>query len=206
MATAELRPSNLGTREYWDGVYEEELQNFKDFGDEGEVWFGQESVEKMVDWALENVPPRSDLSILEVGSGNGTLLFELAEAGYPADRLLGIDYSDGAVSLASSIAETRGCKDISFHLCDFLKDDPPLLEDGQVKDDGTWDLVLDKGTFDAIALMEKDNGGKAPVNDYPLRVARLLKPGAYFLITSCNFTGDELQDKFVTPATGLQYQ
>ncbi|KIM67488.1 hypothetical protein SCLCIDRAFT_1210158 [Scleroderma citrinum Foug A] len=206
MGTTDLQPSKLGTREHWDGVYDEELRNFKDFGDEGEIWFGEESVGKMVSWTLENVPPRSDLSILEVGSGNGTLLFALVEEGYAANRLMGIDYSEGAVSLASSIAETRSCEAISFHQLDFLKEQPPLLSNEQeAADGGAWDLILDKGTFDAISLMQKDDNEKSPADDYPSRVAKLLKPGAYFLITSCNFTEAELQGKFVTPTTGLQY-
>ncbi|KAL4064439.1 S-adenosyl-L-methionine-dependent methyltransferase [Scleroderma yunnanense] len=206
MGTAELQPSKLGTKEHWDNVYQEEIQNFQDFGDEGEIWFGEDSIEKMVNWALENVPPKSDLSVLEVGSGNGTLLFALVEAGYAADLLMGIDYSEGAVSLASSIAETRGCGDISFHQSDFLKDEPPLLSSEQeVVGGGAWDLILDKGTFDAIALMQKDDKGKSPADDYPSQVAKLLKPGAHFLITSCNFTEAELREKFVTPTTGLQY-
>ena len=146
--------------------------------------FGEDSVEKMVNWALENVPPRSDLSVLEVGSGNGTLLFALIEEGYAADRLMGIDYSEGAVSLASSIAKMRSCEAISFHWSDFLKEEPPLLsDDQQAVGGGAWDLILDKGTFDAIALMHKDESGNSPADNYPSRVAKLLKPGAYFLIT-----------------------
>ncbi|KAI6042605.1 S-adenosyl-L-methionine-dependent methyltransferase [Pisolithus marmoratus] len=173
--TDDLQPSKLGTKEHWENVYEEELQNFEEFGDEGEIWFGEDSVDKMVDWAVRNVPPKS------------------------------IDYSEGAVALASSIAQTRSHEGIQFHRCDFLNDEPPLLSDEHAGDNGAWDLILDKGTFDAIALMQKDNQGEAPVDGYPMRVARLLKPGAHFLITSCNFTEAELQEKFVTPATGLHY-
>lgn len=205
MSATDLQPSRLGTKEHWDDVYEEELQNFEEFGDEGEIWFGEDSVDKMVNWAVQNVPPKNDLSILEVGSGNGTLLFALAEAGYTADTLLGIDYSEGAVGLASSIAKSRNREGIRFHRCDFLNDKPPVLTGRHTVDGGAWDLILDKGTFDAIALMQKDNQGKAPVDSYPIRVARLLKPGGLFLITSCNFTEAELQEKFMTPATGLHY-
>lgn len=42
---------------------------------------------------------------------------------------------------------------------------------------------LDKGTYDAIALANKDGEGVSPRTLYPDRVRRLLKPGAYFLIT-----------------------
>ena len=141
-------------------------------------------MEKMVEWALDNFPPNKDASILEVGSGNGTLLFGLLEAGYDAMTLHGIDYSAGAVTLSKRIAETRGGSAISFSECDFLNDDPAVREDkAQAGRIDIWDLLLDKGTYDAIALGEKDEEGRSPVFRYPTRVARLLKPGGLFLIT-----------------------
>ncbi|KII85032.1 hypothetical protein PLICRDRAFT_328781 [Plicaturopsis crispa FD-325 SS-3] len=203
MSTDELQPSKLGTKEHWDDVYKEEVVNFAELGDEGEIWFGPESVEKMVDWTIEHVPLASSPSILEIGSGNGTLLFALAEAGYQAEKLAGIDYSQGAITLSRSIASTRGAERISFNASDFLSDDPPLLPGMQGQ--GEWDAVMDKGTFDAIALGTKGADGRSPADKYPGRVAPLLKPGGHFLITSCNFTEEELKAKFVTPETGLVY-
>ena len=145
--------------------------------------FGEESVERMVNWVLESAPLRPDLSVPEVGNGNGTLLFALVEEGYAADRLVGIDYSEGAVSLASSISKTRSCEAISSNRSDFLKEEPPLLSDNQqVVGGGAWDQILDKGTFDAIVLMQRDDNGKSLADDDPSRVIKLLQPGAYFLL------------------------
>jgi SAM-dependent methyltransferase len=187
-------------------VYEGELVNFEEHGDEGEIWFGEESVEKMVHWALQHVPPHTSPCILEVGSGNGTLLFALFESGYAADTMLGIDYSQDAVQLAQSIASTRGAAQITFDVCDFLKTDPPLLSTiDRTSSNGGWDLILDKGTYDAISLGEKDENGRSPAARYPEHVARLLQTGGQFLITSCNFTEDELKAHFATPSTGLIY-
>jgi len=186
-------------------VYEEELENFEEIGDEGEIWFGAESVEKMVDWTLQNVPPSADASILEVGSGNGTLLFGLLKAGYKASTLHGIDYSAGAVKLATEIAQTHDGSDIAFSECDFLNDEPRAPQDASDGRKAVWDLLLDKGTYDAIALGEKDEEGRPPTWNYPSRVARLLKPGGYFLITSCNFTEDELKAAFMIEDRGLVY-
>jgi len=192
--------------------------NFEENGDEGEIWFGEESVEKMVDWTLEHVPPpisdeQPGPRILELGSGNGTLLFALLEAGYAASLsrstdpnsnatvLCGIDYSPAAVTLAKSIAAQRGesAENIVFCACDFLHEAVPSPSHMDAK----WDLVLDKGTYDAIALAEKDESGVLPIAGYPPRLARLLKPGGLFLITSCNFTEDELEKRLATPETGL---
>ena len=161
--------------------------------------FGEDSVEKMVDWTLENVPIGSHPRILEIGSGNGTLLFALHEAGYAASHLSGIDYSPDAVKLARMVAAARsqnGEQVTSFHVCDFISElppPPPLLPpaasptppSGQHDADvqGSWDLLLDKGTYDAIALGEKDESGRCPVAVYPARASKLLRENGYFLIT-----------------------
>lgn len=190
----------------WDTVYQEELANFEEIGDEGEIWFGTETVEKMVEWSLQNIPPSYNASVLEIGSGNGTLLFGLLDAGYDPKKLSGIDYSPGAVALSTQIAQTRGGLLISFNECDFLKDDPPIPEDSRLASRmDVWDLILDKGTYDAIGLGPKDDQGRPPSINYPGRATRLLKPGGYFLITSCNYTEDELKSNFATAETGFTY-
>jgi hypothetical protein len=48
MSVSDLQPSKLGTQTHWDSVYAGELANFHGHGDEGEIWFGLQSVEKMV--------------------------------------------------------------------------------------------------------------------------------------------------------------
>ncbi|GJJ08266.1 hypothetical protein Clacol_002476 [Clathrus columnatus] len=199
-----FQPSKLGTREYWDNIYDEEIENFEDIGDEGEIWFGEESMLKMVQWVIEHAPPQRN--ILEVGTGNGVLLCELATNGYDPSHLLGIDYSLGSIALSKRVAEKRGIKDISFSLCDFLSENPLGLGHMDGNGVGQWDLLLDKGTFDAIALSKPDASGKVPADSYPHRVARLLGPGGLFLLTSCNYTEEELRERFVSEETGLTYQ
>lgn len=136
----------------------------------------------MVGWTLENVPAASGPQILEIGSGNGTLLFALLDAGYAASHLTGLDYSPDAVKLAHLVAHTRNGEEIAFHVCDFLRDSPPLST-GRLDASTLWDLLLDKGTYDAIALGEKDELGRSPQAAYPARASKLLKEGGYFLIT-----------------------
>ena len=83
-------------------------------------------MEKMVEWVLDTVPSRHSPSILEVGSGNGTLLFTLHEVGYPARPMCGVDYSEDAVKLARAIAASRSgdARHITFDICDFLQEYP----------------------------------------------------------------------------------
>lgn len=143
--------------------------------------FGEDSVEKMTDWTAEYISQSDSPTILEIGSGNGTLLFSLVDAGYEATRLAGVDYSPDAVKLARMVAGSReGCEPISFSACDFLTEVPSKLF-GQGEEG--WDLLLDKGTYDAIALGERDESGRSPVEGYPIRAANLLKKGGHILIT-----------------------
>ena len=60
-----------------------------------------------------------------------------------------------------------------------------------------WDVVLDKGTFDAVSLSdERDGTGRRICEGYRSRVLRLLRPGGIFLLTSCNWTEAELRGWF----------
>lgn len=60
-----------------------------------------------------------------------------------------------------------------------------------------WDVVLDKGTFDAICLSdEKDSQGRRLCEGYRDRVLQLTKKGGIFLLTSCNWTETELKSWF----------
>lgn len=207
MQATAIRPGSSQQSSSWDEVYSSELANFEEIGDEGETWsvrhrtrsprgcshphrFGEDSVEKMVDWALAALPPTDDAPppfVLEVGAGNGNLLFALCDAGYAPARMCGVDYSADAVRLAQAIAHSRDAQGITFSACDFLVEDVPALEEMSPADESAptalWDLVLDKGTFDAIALAEWSVDGTAPSDGYPARIARTVKTGGYFLIT-----------------------
>lgn len=140
----------------------------------------------MVDWIQETIPVDPAPSILEVGAGNGTLLFALQEAGYPAQAICGVDYSEDAVKLARAIGSRKGedAALITFETCDFLSEYPRAVNSTSTSTDtnSRWDLVLDKGTFDAIALAERSADGKALADGYPPRIAEVVKPGGYFLI------------------------
>lgn len=112
-------------------------------------------------------------------------------------ELIGVDYSAHSVKLAQQICMSRKRLQQSedekearsqpeFYQWDLINDLPGTwLSDG-------FDIVLDKGTFDAISL-----SSDRICQSYRSRILPLLKPGAYFIITSCNWTKDELLQWFV---------
>ena len=56
-----------------------------------------------------------------------------------------------------------------------------------------FDLITDKGTFDAVGLSE---GAAAQRALYAQAAAQLLKPRGLLVITSCNHTRQELEAHF----------
>lgn len=247
-----LPASRLGTKQHWDSVYAREADNFFHHGDEGEVWFGDEAVDRLVSWferaaavdassgsdagkgdgadPVERVHPLplppDQLAILDLGTGNGNVLFGLVQAETdpaPAPaRMLGVDYCEDSVTLARAIAVKRGEAEqqVRFASADVLDRESvaalrarsaDMGQAGDTSDTGTsgrtsvgWNLVLDKGTYDAIALSsEPDAEGKTPVQRYEALVPTLLADGGLLVICSCNFTAAELVARFTAAPAGL---
>jgi SAM-dependent methyltransferase len=172
-------------------VYDTEVKNFKDFGDLGEVWFGEQSVDKMIQWVQDYEIP-FEAKIVDVGCGNGHLLLELADLGYK--NLIGLDYSESAIELAQSIVESKKMDSIKYQVMNILRPDlGPIFK-------ASSDLILDKGTFDAISLATPFDLGMTSQNDiqiaYVNAIASLLAENGVLLITSCNWTHEELLDCF----------
>ncbi|RYP48816.1 hypothetical protein DL768_005324 [Monosporascus sp. mg162] len=236
-----------------------------DPSDRGTVWFDDSDAEaRMIGFLLEPEPApdpspspspnvNRDASFLDLGTGNGSLLFGLRDAGCAGGRMLGVDYSARSVEFARRIAAARaaeggrgggagdgdeeeeeggeehdgrrgeegGEREVEFRLHDILRDDPRNLLTGA--QGAGWDVVLDKGTFDAISLSaeEGEGGGGGGAQEesrsesagrarsaaaaaatraceaYPRRVLPLVRPGGLFLVTSCNWTEDELRRWFL---------
>uniref|UniRef100_A0A452S1S9 EEF1A lysine methyltransferase 2 n=1 Tax=Ursus americanus TaxID=9643 RepID=A0A452S1S9_URSAM len=69
-------PSALGTREHWDAVYEREPQTFQEYGDTGEIWFGEASMNWLIRRMQKHKIPLV-ASVLDNGTRNGVFLVEL---------------------------------------------------------------------------------------------------------------------------------
>ncbi|KAF3789552.1 Protein-lysine N-methyltransferase [Nymphaea thermarum] len=199
----ETENSMLGLQSYWDSAYADELVNFHEHGHAGEVWFGVEVMEIVAVWTKnlcvnfpqvhckslsgENIPksnPGEEVakllarwSVLDIGTGNGLFLQELAKQGF--SDLTGTDYSESAVDLARNLADRDGFPHIHFQVDDVL----------ETKLEKQFQLVTDKGTFDAVGLHPD---GPARRNMYWESISKLVAPGGLLVITSCNNTKDEL--------------
>ncbi|KAI5370855.1 putative Methyltransferase domain-containing protein [Septoria linicola] len=218
-----LDPSELGTKEYWEKCYERELKNHTaDPEDEGINWFEESNAEDVVLKLLSSYDltsggglDREDTRFLDLGTGNGHMLFALREdENEHGERwlgdMLGVDYSPKSVELAKQINEQRkeeldeddeqGYANVELQQWDLLTEQPDeeWLRDG-------FEVVLDKGTFDAISLMPTTDGQSHPCEVYRERVVRLIKPANFLIVTSCNWTKEELVSWLVTEDSGLHY-
>ncbi|KAF2850206.1 methyltransferase-like protein-like protein 10 [Plenodomus tracheiphilus IPT5] len=207
-APTHLDPSELGSKSYWDTAYMLERSNFSSNpADEGTVWFSDAGAEERMLAFLEDLAEKEELQrevgqstnasrFLDLGTGNGHLLFALREDGWEGG-LIGVDYSMESVALAETIrdAKSKDYANIEFHTWDILAHSPGgWLGDG-------FNVVLDKGTFDAICLSQDTDGqGRRICEGYRERVELLVKSGGLFLITSCNWTEEELKGWFNTGA------
>ena len=121
-----------------------------------------------------------------------------------AGPMVGIDYSPASVALARTIAAERGLAHAArFEEADVVHDD--LARAAWVPPAG-FDVVLDKGTFDAISLSDETlPDGRRAVEAYPARVAAVVRRGGWLVVTSCNWTEEELRARLEGPASGLRW-
>ncbi|KAH8692914.1 S-adenosylmethionine-dependent methyltransferase [Talaromyces proteolyticus] len=171
-----------------------------------------------VDYSAQSVQLARELQRLKVSTGYAT------DKEYDSDDSEGDQDEEGEGD--GGEAEQR---DIRFEEWDVLD---PVNEDALAQRGGkriSWfpydrngfDIVLDKGTFDAVSLSDetiaeetstsnKDDSEKSDRNGkivqqrichkYPLMAAKLVRPGGFLVVTSCNWTEEELVRWFL--ATG----
>ncbi|XP_030643377.1 EEF1A lysine methyltransferase 2 [Chanos chanos] len=178
----DFAPSKLGTKEYWEDAYKRELETYKDIGDVGEIWFGEESMERIIKWMKKQSIPEN-ARILDIGTGNGIFLVELAKHRFT--NLTGIDYATSSIELAKSILQEEGLGSVKLQELDFLNECEEL---------GEFDVCVDKGTFDAISLNPEHAEEKK--RQYVISLKAILRLGGIFVITSCNWTKEQLLQMF----------
>lgn len=179
--------SPLGTLEYWNEAYIKEKNIYNvNKEDEGQIWFGKALQKKIVSYIDNNYKDKS-ISILDIGFGNGVLLYKLAKKQYT--NLYGIDYAESSVPLAQQIIEEKGKKHNTKYNINFIVED---INNKTGKIDIKFDLIHDKGSMDAY-LMNKSN----TIDNYYSYLKSYSKIGyTIFIISSINNTKLELMDKF----------
>ncbi|KAL4702470.1 hypothetical protein ACJJTC_005126 [Scirpophaga incertulas] len=183
MDDTELDSSELGTYSYWQAAYTKEIANFEDHGDSGDVWFGEDSAHRVIDWICKYIEDRN-ASIIDLGCGNGYTLLELAREGF--GNLLGVDYCEEAIILAEKVSKSE---------FPFIKYKVFDIVNGCTNDLGTkFNLIHDKGTYDAIGL-NPDNPKENRIK-YIEQIYNLIDKNGMFVITSCNWTDQELVKQF----------
>jgi EEF1A lysine methyltransferase 2 len=116
-------------------------------------------------------------------------------------RMLGEDYSHKSIEFAQRLGTLKGFGSgtpgyVEFQQRDIMRDSPYPDTLSEAQEHG-WDVVLDKGTFDAISLSdENDEQGRRVCEGYKERIELLVKRGGFFLVTSCNWSADELKAWF----------
>ncbi|KAE8679748.1 putative S-adenosyl-L-methionine-dependent methyltransferases superfamily protein [Hibiscus syriacus] len=198
---ADAMTTVLSLQSYRNGANSDELANSHEHGHAAEIWIGADIIDTFTSWTKSlcidisqgHMPNHVDeakcepvsqdekylscWSVLDIGTGNGLLLQELAKQGFT--DLTGIDYSEGTIDVARSHADRDGFSSIKFLVDDII----------ETKLEKQFQLVMDKGTLDAIGL-HPDGPIKRMM--YWDSVSKLVAPGGVLVITSCNHTKDEL--------------
>lgn len=199
---------------YWDKHYELELINYEEDKDEGEVWFGKGLNKRIVDWILQRLlrmtNDQEEIAVLDVGCGNAyticTLGTRWSEMNIESNnrhrlKIMGLDYSANSIELAKKITHDRGLSNsITLKQCDFLDKNQLTSNCGRDK----FDFIIDKGTFDAICLLASNS--TSDVENAKLKYKEslnsLAREGTVFILASCNYTEEELQQVFVSESDG----
>eukprot|EP00850_Spirogloea_muscicola_P013098 SM000087S23380 [mRNA] locus=s87:371640:378474:- [translate_table: standard] len=207
--------SVLGQQSHWDAVYADELANFHERGEPGEIWFGESVMEIMVEWTTrvaaalaaglpaEQVrassvtacsPPQARQGVPGSTAGDATA-WRVLDLGTGNGLLLHALSKHGFKDLTGSdyseaaIELARAVAQRHGHQSINFHVDNIL--DSRLE--GQYELVTDKGTLDAVGLHQD---GAARKKLYMQAVERLIAPGGLLVITSCNLTKEELIVEF----------
>lgn len=203
-------------------VHSDDEEDVDDDSDPGTSWFTEHNApQKVLDFLVSPSFPLAPANtanapsqplILDLGTGNGNMLSLLREEGEFTGLMVGVDYSAQSVELAGRLHGNdgeEGGPNTRFEVLDILDStvDYSAL-DWFPRENQGFDIVLDKGTFDAISLSEQEDevcdasGRRQRVRifeTYPSAVKRLTRPGGFVIVTSCNWAEEELITWFTAP-------
>lgn len=216
-----------------------------DEDDPGTSWFSEHNAPQKVLRFLTRksfpLSPRNQrqASVLDLGTGNGSMLALLRKKGGYKGDLVGVDYSRQSVDLARELQRNKGHaayhsdsededeeseeeqeeedkrqrehaeseseeSPIRFEEWDILGSKDELSETGLQTSPsldrtlswfpyhhGGFDIVLDKGTFDAVSL-SYDAKTSRVCERYADIARRLVKRSGFLIVTTCNWTEEEL--------------
>lgn len=104
-------------------------------------------------------------------------------------NLTGIDYAENAIQLAKQIASDQDMN-IDYKVIDLLDRNDIESKIGRK----LYDIVHDKGTYDAISLHPENPAEKR--STYIQHLFNLTANDGLLILTSCNWTEDELCKSF----------
>ncbi|KAE8145158.1 methyltransferase domain-containing protein [Aspergillus avenaceus] len=225
-----------------------DAESVDDDDDPGTSWFSEHNApDKVLQFLTSEDFPLAPCNtqgsdsqprILDLGTGNGSMLALLRKRGGFVGGMVGVDYSGRSVELARELQRLKihsayltdsesefesesetgvegegggGGEEIRFEEWDILRGEKEL-GDGSLAwfpyVRGGFDIVLDKGTFDAVSLSDevvKDQGRKVErrvCETYPGIACRLVRKGGFLVVTSCNWTEEELVMWFTRESGG----
>ncbi|KYN98454.1 methyltransferase, putative [Plasmodium reichenowi] len=171
--------SELHKLSYWEEIYVNEKKNYEESNIELEEWF-EENCDKIMNWIdnkFSQNEEKKNITILDIGCGNGLFLYKLYEKGFM--NLYGFDFSSTAIELAKTIFENSP---IYVEVMDICLIDKEIQNSKLNKN---YNLINDKGTFDVFFMNNK-------TNEYFKQISYFLQANTFFCITSCNACKDEL--------------
>lgn len=124
---------------------------------------------------------------MDIGCGNGWTLVQLWKKGFV--DLLGVDYAPSAINLAKAVLADNQIdqSNVQLMVSDVLNPEDNLFE-------FKFKLIHDKGTYDAISLDPEDSLRKR--TKYIDNVQKILLDDGHLVLSSCNWTNEELTNHF----------
>uniref|UniRef100_A0A8C8BSG1 eEF1A lysine and N-terminal methyltransferase n=1 Tax=Otus sunia TaxID=257818 RepID=A0A8C8BSG1_9STRI len=154
-------PGDFGSARYWDRF-------FRQRGQRPFEWYG--AFPELCPVLHKYVRPRD--KVLVVGCGNSELSEQMYDTGMCED-IVNIDVSDAVIRQMQERSGSRRPK-MSYMLMDMLQMDFP---------DAQFQVVLDKGTLDAI-LTDEEEATLAKVDKMFAEISRVLQVGGRYLCVS----------------------